>query len=121
MQIFPERIVSAAAPHFLQGLTVIIEHRLVCLKQTTLLIQYNDTLRKHICQLPQLPLALPQFVFSLLPIINIGACTVPADDRAGFIPERLSPDEEPAKSSIMAAKTCFDLARFSRNQHPFPS
>src|SRR5215472_8694128 len=109
MQISPERIVIATADYCFQSLAVIIEHRLVGLKQATLLVQHNDTLRKHVCQLPQLPLALPVSVFSLLAILNIGACAVPADDLAGFIPEWLSSDEKPPVNSVMTAKTSLDF------------
>src|SRR5215467_2499282 len=113
MNISPVAVTSSRAFHVFQGVAVIVEHCLVGLQQRTLLVHDKDKLRKVIDKLPQFPLALPEFIFSLLAIINISACTVPADDLAGFIPEWLGANEEPAVGSVMPAKTRLDFVWFS--------
>src|SRR5215813_665816 len=113
MQVPLNSLISSCALHFLKSAPVIVEHRLVCLKQGPLRVQDKDMLRKEIYELAKLPPILSELVFSLLAIINVGACTVPPDDLAGFIAKWLGANEKPAVGSVMPAKTSLYFACFS--------
>src|SRR5262245_39846675 len=61
----------------------------------------------------KIALACPQSLFSLFAVLDICACTVPFDDLARFVAERLGTNEKPAINPIMATKTRLDLIWFT--------
>src|SRR4029077_1360555 len=99
-----------------QGVTKIIEHRLVSLKQGASLVQNKDMLGKKIYELAKLPLILPQLFFCLLAILYIRAGPVPPDNFPAFVAERFHPNKKPPINAIIAANTRLDFAWFSRDQ-----
>jgi hypothetical protein len=58
----------------------------------------------------------PQLLFGALEVLNIGNRSVPSDDIAALVAQRLAPEKEPAISSIVASHACFDLTLLTRSQ-----
>jgi hypothetical protein len=56
MNVSGEPLLSASTFHFFQGEALVVEHRLIRLKQRAILVQDNDLLRKEIYELPQFAL-----------------------------------------------------------------
>src|SRR5262245_32393425 len=87
--------------HFVQRVADIVEHRLVDVKQLAVLVQDNEMLRETIYELPQLPLVLPEFIFGLLAVLNVGSRDIPADDLSDFVKEWVIADQEPAIRPVL--------------------
>ena|ERR1700723_1588750 len=58
------------------------------------------------------PLSGLQSNFSLLTIVDVSACSVPSNDLARIIAERLSTNEKPSINSVISTDTRLDLATF---------
>jgi len=54
-----------------------------------------------------------QLLFRLLENFNVSACSIPSDDLAAFIAERLDTNQKPSIDRIPPAKTGLDLTWFS--------
>src|SRR5215469_3240955 len=53
-------------------------------------------------------------IFSLLPILDVSACSVPLNDRTGFVAEGLGTNQKPSIDPIITANTHLPFTRFSR-------
>src|SRR5438309_7630540 len=96
----PRRVPSAL--HFFEGVARVIEHRLIGMEQSALLIQDDDVLGKEIDELPQLLLLLTELVLRPAPILYVRPRRVPAQDATLLVPKRVVVNEVPAVLPIMA-------------------
>jgi hypothetical protein len=67
-----------------------------------------------------LALILPQFLFGPFEVLNIRVRSVPSDDSALIITQRLAPEQEPTIFSVVASQTPFELTRLPRGQECLP-
>src|SRR5438552_2279225 len=99
--------------HIFASAACVIQGRLVGVYRRASRVQNNDRLRYRIRDAAKLPFIFAEFFLSLLQSFDIGACSIPSNERSRFIAERLDAYEEPTKDSVMSAKSCFDLSCFS--------
>jgi len=85
MNVSADPLASSPAFHFFQGAALVVKHRLIGLKQGAILVQDNDMLRKEIYELSQFTFVLSKFIFSLLPILDVRARRVPANNFSTLI------------------------------------
>ena len=79
-------------------------------------VQHHDRLGYRVRNPAQLSFIFTKFLFSLLQTFDVGTCSIPSNDPAPFIAQWLDANQKPTKDSVMAAKTRFNLAGFSRDQ-----
>jgi hypothetical protein len=76
----------------------------------------NNGLRYGIGNPAKLALVLPQPLFRPLQVLNIRIRSVPSDDIASLVTQRLTPEQEPTICSIVAPQACFDLTWLTRSE-----
>src|ERR1700756_4195958 len=91
----------------------IIERCLVCVERNAARILNHNGLWDCVGNTAKLAFIFPQFLFRLLENFNISACSVPSDDLAAFIAERLDTNQKPSIDPVPLAKTGLDLTWFS--------
>src|ERR1700758_2646032 len=70
-------------------------------------------LRKKIYELPKLSLFLSKFIFSLLTILDVRACRVPAKNVSCLIEQRIVLDQEPPVLAVFPQGSLFNFERKS--------
>src|SRR4029077_12798681 len=83
-------LIGSRALHLFKGMSVIVEHHLVRLKQKSLSVQDQDMLRKEIYELPELPLVLPEFVLRPLSLDGDSGNAARVIDQLNFVSSRVS-------------------------------
>src|ERR1700745_2149886 len=105
MNISVDPLASSPAFHFFQGQALVVKHGLVDLKQGAILVEHKHMLRKEIYELPQLPLFLSKFRFSLLAILYVRPGCIPTNDWAVSIQQGVVANQEPAVATVFSAST----------------
>src|SRR5580765_2115716 len=94
----------------------VIQCRLVGVDRRAGRVQHDNRLRYGVGNSTKFTFIFPQLLFCLFESIDICACSVPPDELAGLVAERLNANEKPTKDTVVAAKTCLDLAGFTCDQ-----
>src|SRR5207244_1849615 len=63
---------------------------------------------------------LPESLFRLLQVVNVGIRAIPCDDMAQRIAQRLGAEEEPAIGAVATSPSGFDLTRLPRSGECLP-
>src|SRR2546425_1563805 len=94
--------------------TGVIERRLVRVDRTAVRIENDDVLRYRVSDPAECAFVLEQLRFGLFERVNVSARSVPSDDLARVVADGLEASEKPAKHSIVATKTPFELSALAR-------
>src|SRR5712692_11936537 len=97
--------------HLVHRESGVLQHGPVRVEEGSVRPPDDDELGYGVDDAPQLPLVLPQLRFGLLEVFDIGVGSVPPDDIASFIAQRLDPDEEPTILTVVTPMSYFELTR----------
>ena len=100
--------------NLLQGQPGVLERRAIRIERTPLGTQDDDRLRNGVGDSAKLFLVLPQRDLSPLQVIDVGVRSIPSDDVAQFVTQRLESEQEPPILPVVASHTGFDLTRLPR-------
>src|SRR5437899_11335161 len=94
--------------------TAVIECRSVRVDRTAVGIENDDVLRYRVGDPAEGALVLAQLRFCLFERVDVRARSVPSDDLARVVADGLEASENPAKHSVVATKTSFELSALAR-------
>src|ERR1700740_3096352 len=77
-------------------------------------------LRKEIYELPQLFFVLTKLGLGALEVIDVRVRSIPVDNLARFVAQRLSPKQEPSIRSVEPAQPSLDFTRLASGQESEP-
>ena len=100
--------------NLLQGQPGVLERRAIRIERTPLGTQDDDRLRNGVGDSAKLFLVLPQRDLSPLQVIDVGVRSIPSDDVAQLVTQRLESEQEPPILPVVASHTGFDLTRLPR-------
>src|SRR5713101_6825029 len=100
---------KAGSKHVFNREAGVIERCLVGVDRRARRVQDHDRLRYRVGNPAKFAFIVPQFLFGLLKLLNVSACSIPSDNFAGLVAQWLDPDKKPAKHTVVTAKTCFNL------------
>jgi hypothetical protein len=106
--------------HFLQREALVVKQRFVGVKQGAVFVQDKKMLRKEIYQLPKLLFVLTELCLSALQVIDVSVRSIPVDNVARFVAQRLSPKQEPSIHSVEPAQPSLNLTRLARREKSEP-
>src|SRR5713101_1737633 len=103
--------VSARAPlqPLIKANAEVIEHHAIGIKTFAAGAEYRNKLGREIHDLSDLDFLLPNFIFRLLPVVDIDVASVPTDNLSGVVKQGEDALEEPAVFSVEPPETCFHL------------
>src|SRR2546428_8582775 len=111
MNVSVDPLASTDALHFLQRVTLVIEHGPVGLQERAVLVQDKDMLRKSVHELAQFTLVLPELVLGPLPILDLRARRVPARHTSVVVDDRVVLNEKPSILTIRSEHALLILER----------
>jgi hypothetical protein len=114
--------------HFLQREALVVKQRFVGVKQGAVFVQDKKMLRKEIYQLPKLLFVLTELCLSALQVIDVSVRSIPVDNVARFVAQRLSPKQEPsihsgwpdARNPSHLSVISFKSSGWMASRHPQP-
>src|ERR1700720_1418809 len=111
------RIIASKLFHRQSG---IFKRHSICIQCVPLGAQYDDGLGNGISHAPKLFLILTEFSFSALQVIDVSIRSIPVDNVARFIAQRLSPKQEPSIHSVKSTQPTLDFAGLASGQISAP-
>src|ERR1700739_1045539 len=120
MNVPPDPLVDSRGLHLFQGEAQVVKQPLVGQKQGAVFGHDNNMLRKTIYQLPKLSFVVQKHGLRALQVIDISIRSIPVDNIARFVAQRLSPKQEPSINSVEPAQPSLDFARPASGQKSQP-
>ena len=111
MDVSLDPLASPDALHFLQRVSLVIEHGPVSLQKRAVLVQDKDMLRKSVHELAQFTLVLPELVLGSFPILDVRARRIPARNASVVIDDRVVLNEKPSVLTIRSEHALLILER----------
>src|SRR5260370_38125342 len=87
----------------------VIEHHGIGVKTFAASAVYRNQLGREIHDLSDLDFLLPNFIFRLLPVVDIDVASVPTENLSGAVKQGEDALEEPAVFSVEPPEACFHL------------
>src|ERR1700757_159239 len=100
MDVSIDPLASPNASHFLERVSLVVEHGPVGLQERAVLVQNKDMLRKRVHELAQLTLVLPELVLGPFPILDVRARRIPARNASVVIDDWVVLNEKPSILTI---------------------
>src|ERR1700751_5774662 len=108
------------ASHVVQRQSGVPERHAVRVNGFPVRIHDDDGLWNSIGHAPKLFLILTELSFGALEVINVSIRSIPVDNVARFVAQRLSPKQEPSIHSVKSTQPTLDFTRLASGQESEP-
>src|ERR1700730_11340829 len=106
--------------HVVQRQSGVLKRNAICVNGFPIGIHDDDGLRNSIGHASKLFLILTELSFSALKVIDVSIRSIPVNNVARFVAQRLSPKQEPSIHPVEPAQPSLDFARRARGQKSEP-
>jgi len=108
------------ASHVVQRQSGVLERHAISVNDFPVRIHDDDGLWNSVGHAPKLFLILTELSFGALEVINVSIRSIPVDNVARFVAQRLSPKQEPSIHSVKSTQPTLDFARLASGQISAP-
>src|ERR1700730_13528533 len=106
--------------HVVQRQSGVLKRDAICVNGFSIRLQDHDALRNRIGHAPKFFFILTELSFGALKVIDVSIRSIPVDNVARFVAQRLSPKQEPSIHSVKPTQPTLDFARVASGQKSEP-